>query len=181
MSVSKKSGPAKLVIGTFMQDKDTFTHVLQDLVDKFGPTDIISSWLPFNFTKYYTSEMGESLFRRMISFKSQIRQTDLSDIKKFSNSLELKYSKHSKRKVNIDPGYMLLERFVLATGKNFTHRICISDTVYADLTLIFQKGKFQTLPWTYPDYTTENMLAFLYQVRNKLNFEFKKGGELPLF
>ncbi|MCK7503940.1 MAG: DUF4416 family protein [Desulfobacterales bacterium] len=27
--------------------------------------------------------------------------------------------------VNIDPGYLLLERFVLATGKNYSHRIYI--------------------------------------------------------
>jgi hypothetical protein len=77
--------------------------------------------------------------------------------------------------VNIDPGYMVLPRFVLASGKNFAHRIYIGKGVYADLTLIFVKGKFQTLPWTYPDYAEENMLAFLTQVRNKYVFDYKRA------
>ncbi len=62
---------------------------------------------------------------------------------------------------------MLRERFVLASGKNFSHRICIGDGIYADLTLIYHKGNFQRLPWTYPDYADDVMLAFLEQVRNK--------------
>ena len=39
---------------------------------------------------------------------------------------------------------MLLERFVLATGKNFAHRIYIGKEIYADLTLIFRKGRFES-------------------------------------
>ena len=62
---------------------------------------------------------------------------------------------------------MLRERFVLASGKNFSHRIYIGGGIYADLTLIYQKGSFQKLPWTYPDYSDDGMLKFLEQVRNK--------------
>ena len=38
---------------------------------------------------------------------------------------------------------------VLATGKNYTHRIYLSKGIYADLTLVFHQGSFQTLAWTY--------------------------------
>jgi hypothetical protein len=62
---------------------------------------------------------------------------------------------------------MLRERFVLASGKNFSHRVYIGSGIYADLTLIYQKGSFQKLPWTYPDYGDDRMLNFLEQVRNK--------------
>ena len=72
-----------------------------------------------------------------------------------------------RRRVNLDPGYLLLERFVLASGKNFTHRIYIGQGIYADLTLMFQKGAFRTLPWTYPDYAARDMQSFLTQVRRK--------------
>ncbi len=41
--------------------------------------------------------------------------------------------------------HLLLERFVLATGKNYTHRIYIGKGIYADLTLIFQNGSFSGL------------------------------------
>jgi hypothetical protein len=78
--------------------------------------------------------------------------------------------------VNIDPGYLLPERLVLATGKNFTHRIYIGQGIYADLTLIFQKGAFRTLPWTYPDYADRCLIDFLTLVRNKYMLDLKQAG-----
>jgi hypothetical protein len=63
---------------------------------------------------------------------------------------------------------------VLASGKNFSHRICVGDGIYADLTLIYHKSGFQRLPWTYPDYADDDMLAFLKQVRNKYIWDIKK-------
>ena len=77
----------------------------------------------------------------------------------------------------MDPGYMLPERFVLASGKNFSHRIYIGLGIYADLTLIYQKGSFHKLPWTYPDYAAEAMLKFLDQVRRKYVLEMSKDHD----
>ena len=82
-----------------------------------------------------------------------------------TNQIEQTFAQGARRRINIDPGYLLMERFVLATGKNFSHRIYIGDGIYADLTLMYQKGSFQTLPWTYPDYAAPEMHAFLMQVR----------------
>jgi hypothetical protein len=149
--------------------------VVKALTEKFGPVDIVSSWLPFNFTTYYEPEMGKPLFRRMLAFETLIKQSALSEIKQITNDLELEYLKNSKRMVNLDPGYMLRERFVLATGKNFSHRIYIGQRIYADLTLIYSKGRFIKLPWTYPDYAEQNMLIFLEQVRNKYVIDLKQA------
>ena len=91
-----------------------------------------------------------------------------------TNDLESKYSRDDRRRVNLDPGYLLRERFVLATGKNFSHRIYIGRRIYADLTLIFTKGVFQTLPWTYPDYADKKMLGYLEQVRSKYVSDLKQ-------
>ncbi|MGE0083044.1 MAG: DUF4416 family protein [Desulfococcaceae bacterium] len=173
MSTPRPPQPAKLVIGLFMQDKDLFKPVGEELSAKFGPPDMISPWLDFDYTDYYAREMGDSLFRRMLSFRELIGQDHLPDIKWFAYELEKKYMQDGSRRVNIDPGYLLPERFVLATGKNFTHRIYIGREVYADLTLIYTKGNFQTLPWTYPDYADEKMLDFLRQVRNRYIYEMK--------
>ena len=79
--------------------------------------------------------------------------------------------------VNIDPGYLLHERFVLATGKNYSHRIHIGKGIYADLTLIFARGRYEPLPWTYPDYASENMLTFLKQVRKKYGVDLRQIKE----
>jgi len=165
---------AKLVIGFFLKEKDLVVPVVKALIEKFGPVDIVSSWLPFNFTTYYEPEMGEPLFRRMLAFETLIKQSALSEIKRITNDLELKYLKNSKRMVNLDPGYMLRERFVLATGKNFSHRIYIGQRIYADLTLIYVKGQFIKLPWTYPDYSEQNMLIYLKRVRNKYVIDLKQ-------
>jgi hypothetical protein len=175
MSLPRTPGLAKLVIGIITKEKSLFQQAVCDLTEKFGRVEMISSWLPFDYTDYYESEMGKPLFRRVLAFKNLIEQEDLPEIKTITNSLEEKYSGNSKRQINIDPGYLLLERFVLATGKNYSHRIYIGQKIYADLTLIFQNGEFQTLPWTYPDYAGRDLLVFLGKVRNKLRIDLKRN------
>ena len=118
--------------------------------------------------------MGAHLVRRMLAFKNLIRQNELPAIKLSTNRLEKEYSENGKRRVNLDPGYLLLERLVLASGKNFSHRIYLGEGIYADLTLIYQHGAFEKLPWTYPDYADQPMLAFLQQVRSKYAVDLKK-------
>lgn len=175
MSRPQTPKPAKLVIGFFLKEKNLVVSVVKALVDKFGPVDIVSPWFPFNFTTYYEAEMGAPLFRRMLAFETMIKQSALSDIKLTTNDLELEYSKNSKRMINLDPGYMLRERFVLATGKNYSHRIYIGKRIYADLTLIYIKGRFRKLPWTYPDYAEQNMLTYLERVRNKYVIDLRQA------
>jgi len=167
MSEPSPPKPAKLVIGFFLKEKRLGIRVVKTLTDKYGAVDLVSSWFPFNFTNYYNDEMGTPLFRRLVAFKQLIHQVSLADIKLFTNDLEHEHSIDGKRMVNIDPGYLLHERFVLATGKNFSHRIHIGKGIYADLTLIYTKGGFKPLPWTYPDYASENIMTFLKQVRKK--------------
>ncbi|MFC1813545.1 DUF4416 family protein, partial [Thermodesulfobacteriota bacterium] len=161
--------------GLFLKQKHLVVPVAKELVEQFGPIDVVSAWLPFDFTTYYEPEMGKPLFRRMLAFKTLIDQDALAQIKIMTNDLELKYTRNDRRRVNLDPGYLLQERFVLATGKNFSHRIYIGRRIYADLTLVFTKGEFQTLPWTYPDYADKKMLAYLKQVRNKYVSDLKQG------
>jgi len=159
--------PAKLVVGLFMSDKRLLEPAACDLSSAFGPIDLVSRWFRFDFTDYYRSEMGAPLFRRVLAFANHVQQHDLADIKLITNDFEQKYSQNGRRRINIDPGYLVHERFVLATTKNFTHRISIGKGIYADLTLIYTRGGFQTLPWTYPDYAEKNMLTFLERVRSK--------------
>ena len=173
MSVPQTAKPAKLVIGIFTAESKIIEELAAEFTSRFGPIDLVSRWMRFNFTTYYESEMGPSLLRRMFAFQLLIAQDDLCAIKLTTNEIERHYSQSGRRRVNIDPGYMLHERFVLASGKNFSHRISIGAGIYADLTLIYQKGGFQKLPWTYPDYNDEAMRIFLEQVRNKYILDVK--------
>ena len=167
MSESQIPKPANLVVGCFTKHKEILADVARKLCEAFGPLDIVSPWLPFEHTDYYTPEMGSPLFRRLMAFRELIQQDALADIKVFTNELECQFSTQGKRLVNIDPGYLLAERFVLATGKNYTHRIYLREGIYADLTLIYHKGRFHPLDWTYPDYCEEAILRFLTSVRDR--------------
>ena len=158
MSEPRPPTPAKLIVGFFLKDKALATDVAQALQVHLGSVDMVSDWLRFDFTTYYQKEMGSPLSRRLLVFNSLIEQAQLPDIKRLTNQLEHSYQLHGRRRVNIDPGYLLPERFVLATGKNFTHRIYLDQNIYADLTLIYQKGAFRSLPWTFPDYADGHLI-----------------------
>lgn len=176
MSEPQTAKPAKLVIGVFTSNKKIIDNLALELSSQFGQMDLVSSWMDFNYTSYYEPEMGSPLVRRVLTFKRLIKQGELAAVKIATNRIEQAYCPDGKREANIDPGYMLHERFVLASGKNFGHRIYIGLGIYADLTLIYQKGSFQKLPWTYPDYVDQKMLNFLDQVRRKYVFDVGQTG-----
>ena len=176
MSNPQEPKPAKLVIGLFMKEKELFEPLVDKLVSRFGAPDLVSRWMSFDYTAYYEQEMGSPLFRRLLTFRSLIEQLSLADIKLETNRLEDQYVRGGRRRVNIDPGYLLYERFVLASGKNFSHRIYIGKKVYADLTLIYQRGVFEKLPWTYPDYADRPIISFLEKARARYGADLERAG-----
>ena len=174
MSQPQPPQQAKLIIGLFLSAKELLADLTRDLKAAFGDVDMVSPWFSFNYTEYYKAEMGHPLHRRMLVFKELIAQEALAQVKLVTNELENRYTQNGRRRVNIDPGYLLYERFVLATGKNYTHRIYIGDQIYADLTLIYQQGQYRPLPWTYPDYADSVMRSFLLTVRSKYGVDLKR-------
>ncbi len=173
MSQPRSASPAKLIVGFLVRDKSLARGIIDALGNSFGPVDLLSPWLPFDFTDYYTLEMGAPLHRRLLAYKNLVAQDELPTIKHITNRLEASHSTQGRRRVNIDPGLLLRERFVLATGKNFTHRVYLGQGIYADLTLIYRRDAFQALPWTYPDYTDTRLQAFLLRARSKLQRDLK--------
>lgn len=159
--------PAKLVIGVLTEERGLLLHVASALVDRFGPVDMVSPWMPFSSTSYYKAEMGGPLFRRVFSFARPVSQDTLAEIKGLTNALEDDFSIQARRRVNIDPGLLLNARFLLATAKDHAHRVCIGKGIYADLTLVYRDGAFRPLPWTFPDYTEPLMIDFLTDVRRR--------------
>ncbi len=174
MSTPKQADPAKLIISLVMKDKKIIERLLPLIVEAFGDIDIISNWFNFDYTAYYYEEMGAPLFRRVIVFKKLISQNRLAAIKEITNLFEKKWEKENKRNINIDPGYLLLSRFILATGKDYSHRIYLDHGIYADLTLIYRQGQYTALEWTYPDYASPEMLKFLKRTRRKYALDLKK-------
>ncbi|SLM30118.1 conserved hypothetical protein [Desulfamplus magnetovallimortis] len=174
MSKPGKPDPAKLVISLFMNSREIFDKVAPLLESEFGAISMVSPWFDFDYTDYYYREMGAPLFRRVAVFKELIEQADLARIKLVTNGIEKHWEADGRRAINIDPGYLLLSRFILATGKDYSHRIYIGNGIYGDLTLMYKKGGFHSLDWTYPDYASADMQAFLQKVRDEYSMELKQ-------
>ncbi|MCI0416559.1 DUF4416 family protein, partial [bacterium] len=159
--------PVKLICGLLYKEEKWCKQALTDLETEFGEIDYQSNPLEFHFTDYYFKEMGQPLMRRFISFSRLVDPADLAVIKVWTNSLEEKYSQldTEKRVLNIDPGYLNLTAFILATSKNYAHRIYLGKGVFAQQELLFERRKIQTLDWTYPDYRSYEYQEILKKIR----------------
>lgn len=177
MSLPQEPQTARLVVGLLFREEIIQQQTLSALTERFGPVDFLTEPKLFTFTDYYEREMGPSLYRQTGSFAQLVQPECLPDIKLFTNKLEGEFSEASRRTVNIDPGLLSEERLVLATGKNYIHRIYLRSGIYADLTLIYQEGAYRALPWTYPDYRESDLLHFLGVLRQKLIFQ--RTNRLP--
>ncbi len=165
--------PVKPVVSLLLARPDLSPTVVANLSGYLGPPDLVGPWWPFTYTDYYTPEMGPGLGRLLVSFLHLGDPAQLADWKVFTNDIEAKLSLGGRRTVNLDPGYVAKERLVLATGKNFSHRIYLHHGIYADLTLVFGQGAFKALPWTFPDYARGELQDLLLQVRQKYLWQLK--------
>ena len=165
MSILQTPPPAKLICSIFSQQESLISIVGNALSGAYGTADFKSSVIPFDWTSYYEPEFGSSLKRIFISFTELVFQDTLAEIKHATHKLEQEFSEEGKRQVNIDPGILTAERLVLATGKNFPNRIYLGRGVFADLMFIYRKDSFMPLPWTYPDYASQEVIEFWNNVR----------------
>jgi len=177
VSVPRPPEAVKLMMSFLFAEEKDFTAALSDSDRQYGPVDFVSELLPFDFTDYYVPEMGRTLRRRIASFRPLISPGQLLGVKLWANSVEGKsLNKQGGRKVNIDPGYLAASKFILATGKDYSHRIYLGEGIFGDLTLIFQKGAFSPLPWTYPDYASQPLIGLLNLLRKRYLWQLKKEG-----
>jgi len=166
MSIPQTEKKVKMISSLFSREEELIENVITQMETFFGPTDWISKKLIFKRTRYYEKEMGWPLYRRFISFSRLISSDSIVAIKLTTNKIENEHRFDKKRQINIDPGYISLERLVLATGKNYIHRIYLTKGIYADLTLVFHAGTFNPLVWTYPDYADEATISYFNMIRN---------------
>jgi len=165
MGSISRNRPVKLVIAFIFKQPILLEKAKLILKKSFGEIDFTSQILPFDYTDYYRKEMGDGLKRAFISFPKLIPPENLSKIKCLTNKIEAKFSDHGCRAINIDPGYLDLARLVLASTKDFSHRIYLNLGIYAELTLVYKDGSFRPNPWTYPDYRTEGYIKIFRQIR----------------
>lgn len=163
--VRKYNLQVKLVIGFIYKDEAIFIKSKDKLKRRFGRTDLLSGPIDFNYTNYYEKEMGVGLKRRFVSFAKLIHIQDLYRIKLYTNRLEGKFLKQKSRQVNIDPGYVDLAKLVLASTKDYAHRIYLHKGIFAEVTLSYRDSSFSPNDWTYPDFRSPEYISVFNRVR----------------
>lgn len=160
-----------LLFGSLLFRSDVFTQaaLLKHWEDTYGESLCFEP--TFNpLAKYYSKEMGEeALLRRFFVVTKQAYARDaLLQGKLQALQWEKQWSLDGKRQVNIDIGLLSAENFILATTKNYSHRVFIGENIFADLTYYFHQGKLQTFAWTYPDYLDQMKMDFFEKARTHL-------------
>ncbi|MDW7760942.1 MAG: DUF4416 family protein [Acidobacteriota bacterium] len=170
MAVPQPFQPVLLICGIISGDDVLFRRAEDGLVESFDAVDLTGPAIPFDLTEYYAEEMGTGLRRKFLSFDRLIAPQDLSGIKIRTNALEEALrdnSGGSRRPVNIDPGYLTSAALIMATAKNFAHRIPLDKGIYAHLEFLFGKHGIRTLDWTYPDFRRPDHHAFFQEARKR--------------
>ena len=171
MATPSEPAPVKLICGMISAKKDLFDQAAAAMSDSFGPVDIVSEVTDFDLTDYYYDQMGRWLYRKFVSFAGLVNPGSLARIKLRTNEIEADFARRAggpTRPVNLDPGYLDESKLVLATTKNHSHRIYLGQGIYAEVTLLYRRGRWQSLGWTYPDYASGRYDAFLTAARDSL-------------
>lgn len=164
----------KLFCGLIGADEDLLRRARQRLTKQFGPVDLESEILPFEFTDYYREEMGAELKRWFVAFEPLVSPEALYAAKHEANALERAIADEvaaldePPRPVNLDPGYVHPHKLVLASTKDASHRIAIGRDIYAEVTLRWAGGAWHTLPWTYADFASGTYFSYFDDVRRTL-------------
>ena len=157
--------PVKLFVAAMFDAKVDHEEVQSVLTKRFGAVDVSYGPISFGFTEYYKDEMGDDLKKLYLTFETLIEREALSGIKVFTNEIETRYASNGKRRLNLDPGYLAGDKLVLASTKDFYHRLYLSQGIFAEVTLHYRKGCYRYFSWTYPDYKEPAFLEFLGKAR----------------
>ncbi len=186
MAEAKEYPPVKLFFGLLVGTMKNLPEALRRLRTDFGEIDVQSEPHPFTHSTYYNKEMGDTIQRLFIATHDMIEMSELPDIKLYTNRIEMLFADEASknRTINIDPGYLSLCKVVLATTKDYDHRLFLKSGIFGEVTLKFRKSSksFEPWEWTYPDYREPYAIEFFNKLREiyhrQLNEEEakKRGG-----
>ncbi len=179
MAEIKSPLPVKLFVGVLTSIPEVVPHAEERLAATFGALDARGGPFPFDSTHYYDEEMGTPICRYFFTFSALIEPSAIADIKVKTNGLESVFTAEFpalRRPVNLDPGYLEQSKIVLASTKNFYHRISIAGGIYAEVTLHYEGGKWRSFPWTFPDFKTGRYHEFFSLTREVYRDQLSKIG-----
>ena len=170
---SLREFPAKALIGVLFQKDEIYQQFLRHLETIEVEIELESKIYKFNSTDYYQEEMGSRLYRIFLSLKGLYPVEQSVSLKNETNSWENEWKEAGKRTLNLDPGYLDLHKVVLLSGKEGPQKIYLGGGIWADLNLIRKAGRFEALPWTFPDLRESRYHSFFERVRENLKLDLK--------
>lgn len=181
MSEPRPIVPALLVVAAFSRHADALAWGRQRLEQAYGPVVLASEPFAFTYTSYYESTMGANLLKQLFAFQHLVPPDSLADVKQHTNALELDLAASAifpeERPLNLDPGILVLGKFLLATTKDQSHRVYLRDGIFAEVTLRFQAGAWEPWPWTYADYREPFVREFLLRAREFYRDQLVPGAQ----
>jgi len=157
--------PVKYFVGLLYADSALPPQVRSALTAELQATDYESPEFKFDLTTYYDAEMGSPLFRRFFSFGALRSPGELAHVKLFTNQIEDQFAVADRRRVNLDPGYMDLNKVILASTKTNSRKIYLRDGIYADPTLWYEKGTFKPYEHAFADFNSGIYQAVFLKIR----------------
>jgi hypothetical protein len=166
-------------------DAARFERARGPLEELFGPVELESPVHPFEVTTYYAASMGPGLQRKFLAFERLADAGALAEWKLACNALEQRLRKEllaagatglPERPINIDPGYISASKLVLASTKDFAHRVYLREGIFAEITLAFRGEAWVSHQFTFPDFKSGMYDAFLRQVRERHMRKMKSRG-----
>lgn len=166
MARPEEAYPVKLFVAALWGHRDAFDRARQRLEEEYGPTDYEGPAIEFDVTDYYAPEMGQPLYRTILSIEKTISPDTIVAVKLFTNLAEDELAQPSgRRTVNLDPGYMDFSKVVLPSAKYGAQKIYLGRGIWADPTLRYSKGRFYPFEWTFPDFKDSRYETCLLRIR----------------
>jgi len=157
-----------LFIGTLYSDPETFSRSKEILQKIFGEVLFTSPPSPWDYSLYYKNELGWPIVRQFMFFRDLIDAGNLPRVKLMTNEIEQELSRNNRRCINLDPGYLTLAKVVVASTKNYSHRIYLGGGIYGEVTLVYQDNIFKPHLFTYRDYQDRNCIELFLSARARL-------------
>jgi len=170
MARIQKPHPGRLIISTIYSSMDALADCLKVLERRFGRVQYETIEIETSQTAEYHEEMGDNLLRRFFSFEKPVSRSSLPELKAVCHKVEPMFADTVGdfvfRTVNIDPGILTPDNLVMASHREYNHRLYLRDGVFAEVALVFSRGRFMRLPWTIPDYYDNEAIEFFKRVRD---------------